>query len=325
MSRWFKLRVLFVVAVAAFALWTFIRERVSALPMSEPNFEKPEPPRLAPLPPSKGVHAVHGRVLTHSGDPLEEASVVVVEGGRPHTTLSGANGEYRVEGLPEGEHEVVVLSFGQAPQSFPLRLPRLEPLELVLGPPRPPLEVLPEPQRSLLRGLARHALGATGGMEIWLEPVAGSDPLTGAYPRRARVEAGGAFAFEALAHGSYAVNVLPDWASGGSWPILARADLAWHGDAQLEIDVNTASAQLRVYDVAGSPLPGALALLRDTAQPGRAWPARESDAQGEIRFDDLPVGQFELEISAGKARDVLRTFETRAGERHDLGEIVLRP
>jgi hypothetical protein len=80
-----------------------------------------------------------------------------------------------------------------------------------------------------------------------------------------------------------------------------------------------------VHDPAGSRLPGALALLRDTAQPGRTWPARESDAQGEVRFDDLPVGQFELEISAGKAREVLRPFETRAGERHDFGEIVLRP
>jgi hypothetical protein len=179
--------------------------------------------------------------------------------------------------------------------------------------------------RRVLRGLARHALGATGGMEIWLEPVAVSDPLTGAYPRRTRVEASGAFAFEALAHGSYTVHVLPVWASGGSWPILARADLDWRGEAQLELDVNTASAQLRVYDAAGSQLPGALALLRDTSQPGRAWPARESDAQGEVRFDDLPVGQFELEISAGKAREVLRPFETRAGERHDLGEIVLRP
>ncbi|TAJ21303.1 MAG: carboxypeptidase regulatory-like domain-containing protein [Planctomycetota bacterium] len=333
MGRWFRWRALFVALVAVLAVWMYVRERVETRGLRNPIFGDPDPPVLAPLEATDGAHALAGRVRTSAGAALADASVVVREGQMPRSTQTDREGAFRFEGLRAGTHEVAVLAFGQTPQTFRVTLPSEEPLELALAAPRAPLDTLPAITRAPLRGRLRTVSAALDGLEVWLEPAPGTDPLTGVVPRRARVGADGAFELDALAAGAYSLRVLPAWASGGSWPIVVQRDLEWSGAAAdlaggLELDYRPATTALRVLDVAGRAMPGALVLLRERTAPDRplhVWPARESDAAGEVGFDDLPGGDYEIEIAAGSARKTLDPFRIGAGERKALGDVVLTP
>lgn len=326
-SRW---RALFVALVAVLAVWMYVRERFETRPLRAPEFKTPAPPDLAPLAATDGANALSGRVRTSAGAPLADASIVVLEARMPRSAQTDRDGAFRVDGLSDGAHELTVLAFGEVPQTFAVTLPRAEPLELVLEPPRAPIETLPAIARATLRGRLRAAAVALDGVELWLEPAEGSDALGGIVPRRARVASDGAFEFEALAAGGYSARVLPAWASGGSWPIVEQREFTWTAEgAALELDYRPATASARVLDLAGRVLPGALVLLRERAvadRPAHAWPARQTDAAGEVRFDDLAGGGYELEIRAGAARNQpLTEFAVAAGERIDLGNIVLTP
>jgi hypothetical protein len=329
MGRWFRWRALFVALVAVLAVWMYVRERIDTGELSAPIFGDPDPPVLAPLAATQGEHAFSGRVRTSVGAALADASVTLLEANMPRATQTDRDGAFRFEGICAGTHELTVLAFGEEPQTFRVTLPREEALELSLAPPRPPLETLPAIERAPLRGRLRAAAGTLDGLELWLEPALGTDPLAGVVPRRARVGNDGAFEFDALAAGAYSARVLPAWASGGSWPIVAQHDLEWRGGAEaLEFDYQPATAALRVLDIAGRVMPGALVLLRERTaadRPLHVWPARESDGAGEVRFDDLAAGEYEIEIAAGGARKTLEPFRIGAGERKTLGDIVLAP
>jgi hypothetical protein len=325
MSLGIRLRALFIVLVAGGAIWIYMAGRADVREMRDPNFSTPTPPVLAEIPLDAEL-VLEGRLRTNSGEPLADASVVVSANGLPHWALSDVAGRFRIDGLPAGEHELNVLVFEHAPQSFRVTLPSTELVELQLAPPRPPLETLPEVARKTLRGVLLAAAGsASAGAEIWLEPAVGTDWLTGVLPRRARADAAGRFVFEDLALGSYTARVLPAWASGGSWPVLERTEWTFDGtQVEWPLDYRPAHIELSVVDANGAALQGVLALLRESGDAQRGWPGVVSDAQGRLAYHDLASGEYELELIAGKARE-LRSFHVAVGEHSSLGLVPLAP
>ena len=72
--------------------------------------------QLTPAPPDGPRGALTGLVMGE-GAPLAGASVVVAERtGRPHAALSGADGRYRIEGIPPGQYAVAAVAPGFAEQ-----------------------------------------------------------------------------------------------------------------------------------------------------------------------------------------------------------------
>jgi hypothetical protein len=144
-------------------------------------------------------------------------------------------------------------------------------------------------------------------------------------PRRVRVRENGEFEFPQLCAGTYSIHVLPAWAAGGTWPDLlqatgdgARPRQLQHrgedqaGEARLELDLG--SVEVEVLGAGGEHMQGALALLRDARAPNQYWPTRTSVANAPFaRWDDVPAGQYVLEVSAGAQRWT-KEFELQADE-----------
>lgn len=327
--RWFhRLRLLFVLGVLAFALWTYMRERADVLELAPLHFDAPQPPVLAARRAAQGELALEGRVLDAGGAPLPDASVQILAGERPCWATTDGLGRFRIEHLPSGEFEAHVLALGFAPQSFALALPASAPIDLKLQQPRAPLPGLPEIRRSELAIQVQPGPAASlAGYEVWLEPAPGTNPLAGVFPRRVRLDERGAGSCAALACGEYIARLLPAWAAGGSWPVLA--ELVWNQPVQggaLNLLNQAGSIAGAVRSPKGEPIEGVMLVLQQAGEPARLWPPVATDARGNYAFADVPAGDYQLELHTG-AVDRVHSAQLAAGQalRVDFDAIEPQP
>ncbi|HEX6885679.1 MAG TPA: carboxypeptidase-like regulatory domain-containing protein [Planctomycetota bacterium] len=275
---------------------------------------------LGPLELPAGTLTLAGRVSTADGRPAPEAFVVLLPPDDEHSELpplhhaySDAEGRFALEGLPAGPLRVVLSHPSAPPRTFALELPVEGEVAWSLAEPLPELPVLPPREASELSGLVRtdEQEGAADltGFEVWLVPAADTPLLAGASERRTSTDAQGAFAFAELTAAGYEARVLPPWARGGTWPILARGRVTVRAGEphSLGLALEVGAVEGTLLDPGGRPLPGAvvsvaaLAALDPVGQPA-LWPPAVTDAQGRFRVGLLPPGRYLVHVRAGAAR-----------------------
>jgi Carboxypeptidase regulatory-like domain len=277
---------------------------------------------LGPLALPAGTLTLTGRVTTADGRPAPEAFVVLLPpedgpGELPplHHAYSDAEGRFALEGLPAGPLRVVLSHPSAPPRTFALELPHEGEVAWSLAAPLPELPALPQQETSTLSGVVRAdeaapegALDLTG-FEVWLVPAADTPLLAGASERRTSTDAQGAFALVELTAATYEVRVLPGWARGGTWPILARGGVTVRAGEphSLGLALEVGAVEGTLLDPGGRPLPGAvvsvaaLAALDPVGQPA-LWPPAVTDAEGRFRVGLLPPGRYLVHVRAGAAR-----------------------
>lgn len=276
---------------------------------------------LGPLELPAGTLTLAGRVTTADGRPAPEAFVVLLppedetsELPPLHHAYSDAEGRFALDGLPAGPLRVVLSHPSAPPRTFALELPHAGEVTWSLPEPLPELPVLPEQGTSALSGLVR-ADGAgpdaqdLTGFEVWLVPAADTPLLAGASERRTSTDAQGAFAFAELTAAAYEARVLPGWARGGTWPILARGRVTVRAGEphSLGLALEVGAVEGTLLDPGGRSLPGAvvsvaaLDALDPVGQPA-LWPPAVTDAQGRFRVGLLPPGRYLVHVRAGAAR-----------------------
>ena len=229
------------------------------------------------------------------------------------------DGAFRLEGLVDpSTASFVVLAADHMPARFTAEA-SAEPVAWTLPEATTSLEPLPELDLGDLEGRVRRDGGETGGLEVLLVPILGPEEregtahtpgdvlalMAGRTTRRAQVDADGRYRVPALAAGSYEVQVLPEWARGGTWPVLGSGVLEHApgaGRTSFPVVVDDARLSGRVLDPEGRPLEGAL--VRAT-QERRAWPPVRSVADGSFTLGDLEPGTYRVEALAGTAAVVL--------------------
>jgi EmrB/QacA subfamily drug resistance transporter len=80
-------------------------------------------------------HAIDGAVHTTTGDPLDDALVVLLDqhGHAVQQTRTGPRGQYRITGIQRGPHTIVVIADGHDPDATDIAVPRQGGPVLVLG------------------------------------------------------------------------------------------------------------------------------------------------------------------------------------------------
>ena len=321
-----------------------VRERART---DEPlqTYAAPVPVELAPLESPYGELELAGTVVTASGDPAPDVLISLEEAefgagrlapgpAQPlHWTYTDDDGRFHLARLSAGSFRAVLVTPAAPPTTIPLELPAAEEVRWQLSEPLPPLPVLPELLRTRLGGRVLAPVGLEGtaleGLEVVLRP-AESAPLSGAVVRRAVCDGEGRFQFEELALEPYRVEVLPPWARGGSWPVLATLPLdglepTESSECSITLQCGEISGELR--DAEGRSLEGALVKLwpaEEGTSPKRLWPPTATDASGAFVVRDLPVGRYRLRLRAGAAEHELEA-DVRAGERTVLALPSLDP
>jgi len=301
-----RLTVFLPLAVLAALLCGFVAARVARARQSLPSFTPARPPQLPELVAPLGDARLAGRVLDPDGKGLAGVSVYLRCAAVPHWTETDAEGRFALEGLVEGELDVILLAWGRAPARWKARTGEVE---FVLPPIAPPPEPLPALETAPLVVRLAHPLRGNwlddAGYELVFAPLEAPMRVGTTVERRMRVDARGLFALEDLALGSYALKLVPSWAAGSDWPDLAHPSYArlQHGkdSGGLVVVLAVGALDARVSGTDGLPLEGALALLSPAAEPARVWPPQASDAEGRLRFLDLPPGSYELVVRAGEA------------------------
>jgi len=277
---------------------------------------------LAPLELPAGTLTLAGRVTTADGRPAAEAFVVLLppddersELPPLHHAYSDAEGRFALEGLPAGPLRVVLTHPSAPPRTFALELPVAGEVTWSLPAPLPELPVLPEQGASAMSGLVRaDGAGPEGApdltdFEVWLVPAPDTPLLAGASERRTSIDAQGAFALAELTAATYEARVLPGWARGGTWPILARGGVTVRAGEphSLGLALEVGAVEGTLLDPDGRPLPGAvvsvaaLDALDPVGQPA-LWPPAVTDAEGRFRVGLLPPGRYLVHVRAGAAR-----------------------
>ena len=302
-------------------------------------FEQPAlgPPLFVPLEPltvPRGEHRLAGRV--EADDETSVAGVLVqlteLEPGpevRPLSwTVTDAEGRFALEELFAGAYRATLLQLGREVARLEVRVPLEGEVLWRVGAARPELESLSELRRETLLGRAREGRGEPlAGLEVVVRPAASAAPLSGALVRRARTDEEGRFTFEGLVVADYVVELLPEWASGGSWPVLCSVELPGSdvSPAQpLELVFEPAAILGRLRDVHDRPIEGALVQLWPASDPERVWPTVQSDAEGVFRLGLLPEGTFVLHVRAGRAA-LEAELDLAAGETRELDLAPLDP
>jgi len=288
------------------------------------------PRNLEPLSFPQGEGELLGRVTTHDGAPAADA-LIVLERARPFEAgpppvrgaYTDANGAFRFERLDAGSWRVVLQHASTQPRSFTLELPAAGPLTWPLAAPQPPIESMPELLRGALWGRVEIPPTLTDvfllGCEAVLVPAAETPLLAGAAVRRALCDDGGNFMLPDLVQADYDVHVLPHWASGGSWPVLARGRLAHRAEKSgLTLELYAGLLRGTLLEAPDRPLVGAVVRITSlTAQDAlgkpQLWPPAVSDEEGNFRSELLPPGRYLLHARAGAGVQDLE-FEVRAGE-----------
>jgi hypothetical protein len=297
--------------------------------------ERPEPPdsslfgaemaltpELAPLVMPGGTLELRGRVHDTDGRPTSDAFLALLRAeddasqAEPlYHAYTDGEGRFELAGLEAGTFRVLLTHPSAPPKSFALVLPVAGEVSWELAAPLPPLPVLPELRRSSLAGrlgmpeaFGAGAPSALQGFEVVLRPRPDTPLLAGACERRATSGAAGEFALGELVVAHYEVEVLPPWARGGSWPVLARGALAAEagraGTLELLLVVGALAGELQEAD--GRPLAGALVKVsaldaRDPVGQAQLWPPAVTDPAGSYRVELLPPGRYLVHLRAGSA------------------------
>jgi len=305
---------------------------------------------LPPLVLPGGTLELHGRVLSAAGAPAADAFVVLERpedepaGAEPlYHAYTDAEGRFTLARLEPGSYRVVLQHASAPPREFALELPAAglgaEELRWELAAPLPPLSVLPEIRRCTLSGrvLAPEVWSAGGGsglegFELVLTPVAGTPELSGACQRRAATDAGGRTQLTDLVVAEYQLELLPPWARGGSWPVLARSTFAALEGAANEVVLapRVGALEGELLEDGGEPLVGALIEVtsleaQDPVGKPELWPPEVSDEAGRFRLELLPPGRYRLHLRAGRAaRDVEVAVEAGKRTQVPFEPLVLR-
>jgi len=125
--------------------------------------------------------------------------------------------------------------------------------------------------------------------------------------------------------------VLPPWARGGTWPVLARGACTAHagGAATLELALAVGELAGELGEPSGRPLVGALVAVstldaRDPVGGPQLWPPLVTDTAGKFRVELLPPGRYRVHLRAGAAaRDVEVTVAE--GQRTSMPPEALDP
>ena len=316
----------------------WVRER-ARIDEPVPTYAAPIPVDLEPLESPGGDLELAGTVVTAAGTPASDVLVSLEEAdfaagtlapgpAQPlHWTYTDAEGRFRLARLPAGSFRAVLITPEAPPTTVLLELPINSEVRWQLSEPLPPLPVLPELLRTRLGGrviappgLADYALE---GHEVVLRPAESAPALSGAVVRRVICDAEGRFQFEELALERYQVEVLPPWARGGSWPVLATSPLdGLEPTESTEFSITLQCGEIRgqLHDAEGRSLEGALVKLwpaEEGGSPKRLWPPTATDATGSFVVQHLPVGRYRLRLRAGAAEHELEA-DVRAGERTEL-------
>jgi len=283
-----------------------------------------------------------GRITTSAGRPAADA-LVVLERAKPFESgpaplrgeYTDEQGAFRFEELAEGTYRVVLQHASAPPRSFTTSVPAEGEVTWALAEPLAPIEPMPTLARGALTGRVTLPAGLApradlAGHELVLAPVPETHPLAGAAVRRVACDAEGRFALPDLVLADYEVRVLPPWASGGSWPELARARCAHRADGTelaLELAVGTLAGTL--VEPPERALVGALVRLtslsaRDVLGRPQLWPPAVTDAQGRFRSGLLPVGRYLLHARAGEGEQDVEV-EVRAGQHLEVPFAPLDP
>lgn len=337
------LLLLSVLVLAFLAAWaSVLRQGPGDIEMYEP---RPWPKALEALAAQPAGASIGGRIQRADRAPAAEALVQTTiatddEGGRAvRWAWTDSLGRFHLDGLTSGQPLVlVVLAADHMPATFDVELgPGVPVDDLVWTLPDPIAEVeaLPALEFGDLEGRVRRPLGerGTAGLEVLLRPLEvslspdGDDEamayLAGRIERRATVDASGSYTVPALAAGFYEVLVLPDWARGGTWPVLGRGAFDHApGSRQPQFPVVLEDAVVSgiVTDAGGQPVVGALLLA---TRDDRVWPPVQSGEGGRFELVDLDAGPLHVEVLAG-SEGVELDLTLGGGEERDLA-VTLAP
>ena len=321
---------------------------------------RPDPlPELAPPPDwvplrrpqlTSGDAELRGQVIDSEGRKVANALVACVVEDRLYFTHAAEDGGFVLDDLPAGALQVDVVAEGFLPATLQTYAGS-RPVELVLPTRQPDPPDFAPLEASELRGWveARGSAARWEGYELWLTPAKRptsptDDPLV---PRRVSVGAGGRVVIPDLVHGRYYVQLLPPWASGGSWPDLLRGlddppielNHAQRGPDQqqdpahdrrfvvraggLEQRILDSDKQGRIEFVEGATV---FLYSRPSGTPdgqhAGLFPLTQSDAQGRVRILDLPPGRYRMTVRSGSTEGVLEV-DVPAGRVLDLGQTAV--
>jgi hypothetical protein len=240
---------------------------------------------------------------------LYDALVLVRSKSSAQWTRTDADGRFELTETPQEPLEVTAWLLGFATASRSVDGPLAE-LELRLlrpavepGSPLPPLAGAP------LTGLVQACLpdqALPARHEVLLVPRDGPQSVQWAVLEATTTNTEGRFNFERVAFGTYDLQVLPEWARGGSWPDLTGEGPFWiehlpgGTDAPL-VPLACGAILARLLDDAEDPVEGALVLLHLEGAPGLLWPPTTTGPDGRFEFLEIPVGNYELEVRAGES------------------------
>jgi hypothetical protein len=257
------------------------------------------------------------QIVDPAGSAVPGAALIVRSGNATIWAFSGADGTATLEGLAPGTSSLAVLAFphpGLEVDIEPGPDVRRIALEANATPPVPLADIL----RSKFAGeLRQSGSEPLAGCEVVLLPTAAPSDLGGALLRRSAVDTSGKFSFEGLAHGEYLLVVLPEWASGGSWPDLAAEGsrklsfVAEVGDGVVELARGAIEGEVR--DDLGRALEGALVLVNDAAIETHVWPPSSTGPDGRFRVPDLPPGKYRVSCRAGESGSTIEELLVAAG------------
>jgi len=292
-----------------------------------PSFTPARPPEFGVLAAPGGTASLHGRVLDPEGEPVADASVYLRSGDVPHWTYTDESGVFRLDQLAEEPTTAAVLAWGFPPSEFEVRASDRA-VTLTLPARSDDVPGLPNVERADLRGRVVHPLGLERAYEVVLLPADPPDLLQGPVAVRTLTDELGRFEFPDLALGRYRTLVLPAWAEGGSWPDLVapEAPLLEHRRDDEPLDLPLAAGALtgRLRDPSDLPIEGALVLLSPAGDPRRVWPPALSGADGSFHVDDLPAGDYVIEMRAGQGVLTGTPVHVEAGRSAELPLATLR-
>lgn len=334
---------LFCLMVFAILGLGYYQEHVGRIaPQSEFPFPEVSALELDHLDVPGGDLTLRGQIFDFEGRmaPGVQISLLRVQpleaGAEPlHWALSDAQGRYEIYGLEALEYKITLYIAGVPISSDYgyLSMDEDAQRDFHLAPPASPVEVMPDVERADLSGSVRLPSGRQlsehplKGYDLVARPLSPIEDLSGAVTRRTSLDANGLFSLRDLACGPYQLELLPPWASGGSWPVVGT--LEWeHQGGELARDVlfpmQAGAVTGVVLDPEGRPIVGAVVLLWDAADPARVWPLSQTRADGRVTILDLPAGRYVARVRAGSASSEV-TLEVLEGVTSGITFDALQP
>ncbi len=288
----------------------------------------------------RGETELSGQVIHPDGSAAEDCKICLYREelspgvAEPlYWTFTDTAGQFSFQDLGNGAFQVALLTPTSAPTLLAVQLPVEGPVLWTLNPKIPLLDVLPELVRTSIAGRIHlpgqlnptdHPLGE---YEVCLVPGPGMEKLQGTVLRRVKTDPLGNFNFPQVAYGDYRLEVLPPWARGGTWPILATREFTAGKErieaSSLEIPLDMGALRGTVTSLKDYAIEGALVTVFPLAADGgpgpkgQFWPPAGTNAKGVFVIRDLPPGRYRFRVRAGGAAFQTQTV-VRAGEVTEL-------